>query len=80
MNQFSTRGIFVSIVLLFSLVIISFPSNAYGEEISVTSIAFEETSILELINNSKYEFNTVRFWIVSYFIFTSFKTELVCSG
>lgn len=80
MNPFSTRGIFVSIALLFSLVLISFPSNVYGDEISVTSIAFEETSILELINNSKEEVNTLRVWLGSDFSFTSFKTEQGWSG
>ncbi|MEE9339586.1 MAG: hypothetical protein V3U87_16045 [Methylococcaceae bacterium] len=80
MNQFSTRGIFVSFALLFSLVIISFPSNVYGDEISVTSIAFDETSILELTNNSEKEVNTFRVWLGSDFSFTSFKTEQGWSG
>ena len=70
----------MSVALLFSLVLISFPSNVYGDEVSVTSIAFEETSILELTNNSKQEVNTFRVWLGSDFSFTSFKTEQGWSG
>jgi len=73
--KISTKGIFVSIALLFSLMLISLPSNVYGEEISVTIIAFDETSILELTNNSKEEVKTLRIWLGSDFSFKSFKTE-----
>ena len=54
---------------------ISFSSNAYGEEISVTSITYEETSIIEVTNNSKEEIKTLRVWLGSDFSFKSFKTE-----
>jgi hypothetical protein len=74
MTIFSNREI-VLFTLISSLVLISFPLAVYGEEISVTSIAFEETSILELTNNSKDEVNTLRIWVGSDFSFTSFKTE-----
>ncbi len=74
MTNSSTKGILVSIAL-FSFVLISFPANVYGEEISVTSIALEETSILELTNNSKEEVKTLRVWVGSDFSFKSFKTE-----
>ncbi len=80
MNQLSTRGIFVSVTLLFSLALFSFPSNVYGDEISVTSIAFDETSILEITNNSEEEVNTLRVWLGSDFSFMSFKTEQGWSG
>ncbi len=75
MNRSSTRGIFISIALLFSIVLITFPSNAYAEEITVTSIALEETSVLEITNNSDKEVNTLRIWLGSDFNFKSFKTE-----
>jgi hypothetical protein len=75
MNRSSTRGIFLSVALLFSLVLISFPSNVYGEEISVTSLALEETSLLELTNDSTKDINTIRIWLGSDFNFKSFKTE-----
>ncbi len=75
MNKSSTRGIFLSIVLLFSLVLIAFPSNVYGEGISVISIALEETSLLELTNDSTKDINTLRIWPGDDFNFKSFKTE-----
>ena len=75
MNKSSTRGIFLSIVLLFSLVLVAFPSNVYGEGISVTSVALEETSLLELTNDSTKDINTLRIWLGDDFNFKSFKTE-----
>jgi len=51
------------------------PSNAYAEEIDVKSIALEETTIIELTNNSNKEVNTLRIWLGSDFNFKSFKTE-----
>jgi len=69
------RGIFLSVILLFSLVIILIPSNAYAEEINVKSVALEETTIIELTNNSNKEVNTLRIWLGSDFNFKSFKTE-----
>jgi hypothetical protein len=75
MNRSSTGGIFLSIALLFSIVLIAFPSNAYAEEIIVTSIALEETSVLEVTNDSDKEVNTLRIWLGSDFNFKSFKTE-----
>jgi hypothetical protein len=75
-NQASTRVLFVLTGLLFTFVLISSPSTVHGEEISLTSIAFEETSILELTNNSNKEVKTLRVWLGSDFSFDSFKTEL----
>ena len=75
MNRSSTRGIFLSSVLLFSIALIVFPSYAYAEEITVTSIALEETSVLEVTNDSDKEVNSLRIWLGSDFNFKSFKTE-----
>ena len=75
MNKSSVRGIFLSITLLFFIVIILIPSNAYAEEIDVKSVALEETTIIELTNNSNKEVNTLRIWLGSDFNFKSFKTE-----
>ena len=69
------RGIFLSITLLLSIVIILIPSNAYAEEIDVKSLALEETTIIELTNNSNKEVNTLRIWLGNDFNFESFKTE-----
>jgi len=80
MSRSSTRGIFLSVALLFSVVLVMFPSDAYGEEISVTSIALEETTVLELTNDSTEEISTLRIWLGSDFNFKSFKTEKGWTG
>jgi len=80
MNKSSTRGIFLSIAFLFSITLLAFPSNVYGEEVSVSSIALEETSVLELKNDSDEEVNTFRIWLGSDFNFKSFKTEKGWTG
>jgi len=80
MSRSSTRGVFLSMVLLFSLVLITLPSNVYGEEISISSIALEETSVLELTNDSTVDVNTLRIWLGSDFNFKSFKTEKGWTG
>ena len=75
MTKSSTRGIFLSITLLFSLLLIVIPSNANAQEINVKSFAFEETTIIEVTNDSDEEVNTFRIWLGSDFNFKSFKTE-----
>jgi hypothetical protein len=75
MSRSSKRGIFLSIILLFSIIIITFPSNVYAEEVSVKSFAFEETTIIEIINDSDEPINSFRIWLGSDFSFKSFKTE-----
>ena len=75
MNRSSARGIILSFALLFSAIVILFPSNVYADEVSITNVALEETSILELTNNSNEEVNTLRIWLGSDFNFKSFKTE-----
>jgi len=75
MNKSSMRGIFLSIILLFSIALIAIPSNAYAEEINVKSFAFEETTIIEFTNDSNEVVNTFRIWLGNDFSFKSFKTE-----
>ncbi len=75
MSRSSKRGIFLSIILLFSIIIITIPSNIYAEEVSVKSFAFEETTIIEIINDSDEPINSFRIWLGSDFSFKSFKTE-----
>ena len=75
MTKSSTRGIFLSITLLFSLLLIVTPSNANAQEINVKSFAFEETTIIEFTNDSDEGVNTFRIWLGSDFNFKSFKTE-----
>jgi hypothetical protein len=80
MNRSSTRGIFLSIALLFSISLVAFPSDVQGEEVLVTSIGLDETSILELENNSNEEIKTMRIWLGNDFNFKSFKTEKGWTG
>ena len=75
MNKSSRRGIFLSITLLFSIIIIVIPSNVYAEEVNVKSFAFEETTIIEVTNDSDELVNSFRIWLGSDFSFKSFKTE-----
>jgi len=75
MHKSSTRGILFSITLLFSLALFSIPSIAYAEEINVKSVAFEETTIIELTNDSDKEVNTFRIWLGNDASFTTYKTE-----
>jgi len=75
MNKFTTKGMFLSIVLLFSLVIITIPINSYAEEVNVKSFSLDETTIIQVENNSNKDINTFRIWLGSDFNFKSFKTE-----
>ncbi|RMW39648.1 MAG: biofilm-associated protein [Nitrosopumilus sp.] len=68
------RGIFLSIVLLFSITLVSIP-NAFAEDITANSIGLDETVIVEFTNDSNEEINTFRIWLGSDFNFKSFKTE-----
>ena len=73
MNRSSTRGVILSIALLFSIILISVPS--YAEEVSVKSIALDETTVIELTNDSDVDITAFRIWLGSDFSFKSFKTE-----
>ena len=73
MNKSSMRGIILSIAILLSITFIVIPS--YAQEIDVSSIALEETTILELKNEQDQDINTFRIWVGSDYSFKSFKTE-----
>jgi len=75
MNKFSTKGILLSIILLFSITLITIPINAYAEVVNVKSISLEETTIITVENNSNEDINTFRIWLGNDFTFKSFKTE-----
>ncbi len=75
MNKSSSRGILLSISLLLSITLFTIPSNVYGEEVTVKSVSLEETTILELTNDSGENVNSLRIWLGSNFSFESFKTE-----
>jgi hypothetical protein len=75
MYKSSRRGILLSIVLLFSIMLILIPSDVYAKEINVKSTSLEETTILEVTNNSNKEIDMLRIWLANDFNFQSFKTE-----
>lgn len=75
MTKSSMRGIFLSIVLISSIaMLITIPENVFAE-VEVTSIALDETTIIELTNNSNEDVNTLRIWLGADTTFKSFKTE-----
>ena len=73
MHKSSIRGIILSITILLSIAFTIIPS--YAEGIDITSIALEETTIIELTNLQEEDINTLRIWVGSDFSFKSFKTE-----
>ena len=75
MNKYTTKGMFLSIALLFSLVLITIPINSYAEEVNVKSFSLDETTIIQVENYSNEDINTFRIWLGSDFSFKSFKTE-----
>lgn len=76
MSEASTRGVFLSLVLLCLTVAIIVPINAYATEtINAKSFSFEETTIIEFTNSGKEDVNSFRIWLGSDINFKSFKTE-----
>lgn len=77
----SARGVFLSIILIFSVAVLT---EAYGDEKLVTakSIGFEETTIIEFHNSieNSNEIDTIRMWLGSDIEFKSFKTEQGWTG
>ena len=74
-NRMNTKGIFLSIALLFSVSLIIIQPNVYAEGIDVESFSLEETTVISIENNSNEEISTIRIWLGSDFSFKSFKTE-----
>ena len=80
MYKSSKRGIFLSSVLLFSLIMFLMPSQVFADDINVKNMSLEETTILELTNESNEEISTIRIWLGSDFEFKAFKTEKGWTG
>lgn len=75
MTKSSMRGVFLSIVLISSIaMLITIPEDVFAE-VEVASIALDETTIIELTNNSDENVNTFRIWLGADTTFKSFKTE-----
>ena len=75
MNKSSERGIFLAIVIIFSISLILIPSNAYAEEINVKSLGVDKTAIITLTNDASKDVKTFRIWLSQDASFESFKTE-----
>ena len=75
MKKSSKRGIFLSIILLFSISLILTPLNAYAEEMNVKSVGLDKTTIITLTNDGSKEVKTFRIWLSQDANFQSFKTE-----
>ena len=76
MNESSMRGIFLSLILIFTLSIISIPIDTFAaDEINVKSVSFEKGTILEITNNGIEEVNSFRIWLANDYNFEFFKTE-----
>ena len=76
MTKSSMRGIFLSIVSISSIaMLITIPETVFAEEVEVASVALDETTIIEVTNNSNEDVNTFRIWLGADTTFKSFKTE-----
>ena len=71
----SKRGIFLSVVVLFSISLILTPLNGYAEEMDVKSVGVDKTTIITLTNEGVKNVETFRIWLSQDTNFQSFKTE-----
>ena len=76
MRKYSTSGIFISVLLVFSIFsLISISEVNAAEVISVNAKGYENTIIIEFENESTSKIKTVRMWAGGEVTFTSFKSE-----
>ena len=75
MKKSSKRGIFLSVIVLFSISLILTPLNGYAEEIDVKSVGLDKTTIITLTNDGSKDVKTFRIWLSQDTNFQSFKTE-----
>jgi len=75
MKKFSKRGIFFSVIVLFSASLILTPLNGYAEEIDVKSVGLDKTTIITFSNDGSKDLKTFRIWLSQDTNFQSFKTE-----
>jgi len=78
----SIKGVFLSILLVSSLLSVAMLDNVEAQEKPVTakSIGFEKTTIVEFENTGNTDVQTFRLWLGSDFSFKSFKTERGWTG
>ena len=76
MRRYSTSGIFISVLLVFSIfTLISISEVNAAEVISVNAKGYENTIIIEFENESTSKIKTIRMWSGGEVAFTSFKSE-----
>jgi len=81
MRRYSTSGIFISVLLVFSIfTLISISEVNAAEVISVNAKGYENTIIIEFENESAYKIKTIKVWPGGEVAFTSFKSELGWGG
>ena len=81
MRKYSTSGILISVLLIFSIfTLLSFSGVNAEEVISVNAKSYENTIIIEFKNESTSKIKTIRMWASGDTTFKSFKTELGWGG
>ena len=81
MRKYSTSGILISVLLIFSIfTLLSFSGVNAEEVISVNAKSYENTIIIEFKNESTSKIKTIRMWAGGDTTFKSFKTELGWAG
>ena len=76
MRKYSTSGIFISVLLVFSIfTLISISEVNAAEIISVNAKGYENTIIIEFENESASKIKTIKVWAGGEVTFTSFKSE-----
>jgi len=76
MKKYSTSGIFISVLLVFSIfTLISISEVNAAEVISVNAKGYENTIIIEFENESTSKIKTIKVWAGGEVTFTSFKSE-----
>jgi len=76
MRRYSTSGIFISVLLVFSIfTLISISEVNAAEVISVNAKGYENTIIIEFENESASKIKTIKVWPGGEVAFTSFKSE-----
>ena len=76
MRRYSTSGIFISVLLVFSIfTLISISEVNAAEVISVNAKGYENTIIIEFENESTSKIKTIKVWPGGEVAFTSFKSE-----
>ena len=75
MIRSSTRGVFLAVMILFSVSLILIPSDVHAEEINVQSIGLDKTTVISFTNDAAEDVKVFRIWLGENINFKSFKTE-----